>query len=60
MTSIEFTDEELSLMKDMLDVTADSLHHYPDEFTETETQAFHDLSGKFAAAFRAAGFWWAR
>ncbi|MEU1200138.1 hypothetical protein ABZ446_28485 [Streptomyces sp. NPDC005813] len=56
-------DDEISVMKDMLDEFADKLRHYPDAemgWGADELAAFERLSQRNRAEAVAAGFWWAR
>ncbi|MET7939660.1 hypothetical protein [Streptomyces sp. NPDC005302] len=59
----ELRNDEISVMKDMLDEFADKLRHYPDaelHWDAADLAAFERLSVRNMAEARAAGFWWAR
>jgi hypothetical protein len=56
-------EDEISVMKDMLDEFADKLRHYPDAelgWDADDLAAFGRLSQRNRAEALAAGFWWAR
>jgi hypothetical protein len=56
-------EDEISVMKDMLDEFADKLRHYPDAelgWDADDLAAFERLSQRNRAEASDAGFWWAR
>jgi hypothetical protein len=56
-------EDEISVMKDMLDEFADKLRHYPDAelgWDADDLAAFARLSQRNREEALAEGFWWAR
>jgi hypothetical protein len=56
-------EDEISVMKDMLDEFADKLRHYPDAelgWDADDVAAFERLAQRNRAEALAAGLWWAR
>ncbi|MFF3312488.1 hypothetical protein [Streptomyces sp. NPDC002952] len=56
-------EDEISVMKDMLDEFADKLRHYPDaelHWDADDVAAFERLVRRNRAEALAAGLWWAR
>lgn len=56
-------EDEISVMRDMLDEFADKLRHYPDAelgWDADDLAAFERLSQRNREEALEAGFWWAR
>lgn len=60
---MDLTNDQISILKDMMDDFSDKLRHYPDAemgWDADDVAVFEDLSDLIHAEAKARGFWWAR
>jgi hypothetical protein len=55
----DWSDEEVTLLSQMLDDRGDYMHHYPNEHDEQDVETFNSLRERVRVEAKQRKFWWA-